>query len=110
MSVLRQKRDEALAHPFPLTADLPDEFDDLHFEWTDLRGILMSAVEKALRGERLTKADIEPNNVAQIRKRLRELRAVHPEVADVYTEPFRGLEALLRLLKDCARAAPPKGS
>lgn len=110
LSVLREKRDEALSRPFPLTADLPDEYDDLYAEWIELKNLVMAAVDKVLAGGNLAKTDMERNNLPYIRKRLRKLETAHPAIAAMYIEPFRVLEALLRLLTDYARGSRPKDS
>src|SRR2546426_514069 len=57
--LLRQKRAEALACPFPLTADLPDEFDDLYAEWVELNTLVMATVEKVLEGRHVGTSEIE---------------------------------------------------
>src|SRR2546427_9360969 len=100
--LLRQKRAEALAYPFPLTADLPDEFDDLYAEWVELNTLVMATVEKVLEGRHVGTSEIEPKNLAHIKRTLGKLEAEHPEIAAMYTEPFRVLEALLSLVKDRA--------
>ena len=107
---LRAKRDEVLARSFPLTADLPDEYDDLYAEWVESKEPILHATEAMLKGDPPDTTMLKRTNLARVWRRLARLRAEHPSIADMYAEPFRCLQVLLDLLLDQARVSPAKGS
>jgi hypothetical protein len=99
-----------LARPFPLTADLPDEFEDLYTEWVALKDLLMPVADTVLNGGRLDARTLKRTGLIPVHKRLVTLQAEHPEVTEMYTEPFRRLELLLEFLLKFGQATPPKDS
>ena len=106
MEALRRKRDEALARPFPLTADLPDEFDDLFATWTDLRDQAIPAANAILEGRILRASDVRFRGLGRVRRRLATLEKKHPDIAGEYVGCFRALEALIKAVRETGRAAP----
>jgi hypothetical protein len=84
---------------FPETADLPDEFDDLYYEWIDMRKFVTDLVVKTLEGERVSFTDLGAFDVERVRRRVRELQTAHPDVGPPYAALFAGCEELLDLVR-----------
>ena len=109
LEALRQKRDEVLARPFPLTADLPDEFDDLLATWAELRDLAMPAANTILEGGVLRPSDLEFPGPTRVNRRLGALAKRHPDIADAYVACFRTVEGLVAAIREAARNPSPKG-
>jgi len=90
---------------FPETADLPDEFDHLYYEWIDMRKFVNDLVVNALGGQRARSAELEAFDVERVRRRMHELEAAYPDVAPPYAALFAECEELLDLVKRAS--APP---
>ena len=98
MDALRAMRNEAIVHPFPLGADLPDEFEDLYFEWVELRDLVLPMADDVVEGRHPDLNRLTQTNLPRIKGRLAALQERHPSIADEFTRPFRYLEALVNVL------------
>jgi len=83
---------------FPETADLPDEFDDLYYEWIDMRQFVNGLADKALSGRAPSPADLSAFDVERVRRRVSEFQKANPEVAGPYVALFKECDEILDLV------------
>jgi len=83
---------------FPQTADLPDEFDNLYYEWIEMKDFVNGLVVKVLTGKVPSSTDLSAFDVDGCRSRVGEFQRAHPEVAPPYVALFRELDNLLDLV------------
>ncbi len=96
---IKAKQRAASISRFPETADLPDEFDDLYYEWIEMRKFVNGLVVKVLSGETPSSTDLNAFNVERCRRRAGEFETACPEVAGPYVALFREFDELLDLVK-----------
>ena len=95
---LKAKQRAARDSRFPETADLPDEFDDLYYEWIEMRKFVSGLADKALSGRAPSLADLSAFDTKRVRRRVRELQNAHPEVAGPYVALFKECDEILDLV------------
>ena len=89
---------------FPETADLPDEFDYLYYEWIEMKEFVNGLVAKVLSGKVPGSADLTAFDVEGCRRRVGEFQRAHPEVAPPYVALFREQDELLNLVNRVSMA------
>ena len=78
---------------------MPDEFDDLYYEWIDMRKFVNGLVDKVLRGQAPSSADLSAFDVGRVHRRIREFQKAHPDAAGPYVALFKECDGLLDLVK-----------
>ncbi len=104
---MRRNRDRVIACPFPLSADLPDEFDDLLATWTELKDAAMPVAVAILDGKSASIPTFP--SLARANRRLAALREEQPDIAGEYVASFRAIEDLVEAIQEAVRDLSPKG-